>query len=205
VVRFAGGEKLVSAVDHGLVSRLQTPRSSRDAGLASPNQSLDQLYETYAPLVAGWIGRLLGPQAEIEDLVHDTFLVAYRRQGDFRGEASLKTWLFGITENLVANRRKRDRVRRWLFDRFSKDSRALQSPSVEPLEDMVRRERVVRLYRALDKLPDIYRTAVILFEIDGVPGQEIAELMGVDVETLWVRLHRGRAKLLTLMQKEGQP
>ena len=187
------------------MSLLQTPSSSQDPGQAPPSQDFDQLYETYAPLVAGWIARLLGPHAEIEDLVHDIFLVAYRRQREFRGEASPKTWLFGITENLVANRRKRDRVRHWLFDRFSKDSRALQAPSVEPIEGMVRRERITRLYRALDKLPGIYRTAVILFEIDGVPGHEIAELMGIDVDTLWVRLHRGRAKLLTLMQKEGLP
>jgi RNA polymerase sigma-70 factor, ECF subfamily len=70
---------------------------------------------------------------------------------------------------------------------------------------MERRERVERLYRALDRLPDIYRTALILFEIEGVRGNELAELVGIDVETLWVRLHRGRAKLLALMSKEGRP
>jgi DNA-directed RNA polymerase specialized sigma24 family protein len=58
---------------------------------------------------------------------------------------------------------------------------------------------------ALDKLPNIYRTALILFKIEDLPGNEIAELVGIDVETLWVRLHRGRAKLLALMSKESQP
>ena len=145
---------------------------------------------------------MMGPSADIEDLVHDTFLIAHRRRREFRGEGSAKTWLFGIMTYVVANRRKRERIRRWLLARFAKEAWA-DSPIV-PIEEMVRRERVARLYRALDRLPEIYRTALILFEIEGLPGIEIAELVGIDVETLWVRLHRGRAKLLALLSREGR-
>ena len=168
-------------------------------------EAIDNLYEQYASVVSGWIYRLMGPCGDIEDLVHDTFLIAHRRRREFRGEGSAKTWLFGIMTYVVANRRKRERVRRWLLARFAKEDEALAASPIVPIEEMIRRERIARLYRALDRLPDIYRTALILFEIEGIPGNEIAELVGVDVETLWVRLHRGRAKLLALLSREVQP
>ena len=184
------------------MSRLRPPTANRESREVSPAEGVDNLYEQYASVVAGWICRLMGPSADIEDLVHDTFLIAHRRRREFRGEGSTKTWLFGIMAYVVANRRKRERVRRWLHARFAKEARPA-SPIVA-IEELIRRERVARLYRALDRLPDIYRTALILFEIEGVPGNEIAELLGIDVETLWVRLHRGRAKLLALMSREGR-
>ena len=193
-----------SIVTRGVVSPLQPPTVDRQAREVSPAEALDNLYEQYASVVAGWIYRLMGPSADVEDLVHDTFLIAHRRRHDFRGEGSAKTWLFGIMTYVVANRRKRERIRRWLLARFAKEDPARAASPIVPIEEMVRRERVARLYRALDRLPDIYRTALILFEIEGLPGYEIAELMNIDVETLWVRLHRGRAKLLALMSKDGQ-
>ena len=188
----------------GVVSPLRPPTADRESREVSPAEGVDNLYEQYAPVVAGWICRLMGPSADIEDLVHDTFLIAHRRRREFRGEGSVKTWLFGIMTYVVANRRKRERVRRWLLARFAKENEARPASPIVAIEELVRRERVARLYRALDRLPDIYRTALILFEIEGAPGNEIAELLGIDVETLWVRLHRGRAKLLALMSREGQ-
>jgi RNA polymerase sigma-70 factor, ECF subfamily len=232
MVRFAPLDKPGCKVTRRAVSPLQllipdrdgnpgrVPNPSRDAALpavpagsardrdpreASPAEAIDNLYEQHAQVVAGWIYGLMGPSADIEDLVHDTFLVAHRRRREFRGEASAKTWLFGIMANVVANRRKTERVRRWLFARFVKEDEARAASPVVPIEEVIRRERVARLYRALDRLPDIYRTALILFEIEGIPGNEIALLMGIDIETLWVRLHRGRAKLQALMSKEDRP
>ena len=205
MVRFALVEKLGLAVLRGVVNPLRPPTADRDAREVPPAEAIDNLYEQYARVVAGWIYRLMGPCADIEDLVHDTFLIAHRRRREFRGEGSAKTWLFGIMANVVANRRKCDRVRRWLLARFAKEDAVRSAAPIVPIEEMVRRERVARLYGALDRLPDIYRTALILFEIEGVPGNEIAELVGIDVETLWVRLHRGRARLLALMSKEDRP
>jgi RNA polymerase sigma-70 factor, ECF subfamily len=197
--------KLGRTVTRGVVSPLRPPIADREPREASPAEAIANLYEQYAQVVADWIYGLMGPYADVEDLVHDTFLIAHRKRFDFRGEATVKTWLFGIMAYVVANRRKRESVRRWLLMRFAKDDGTRAASPMVPIEEMLRRERVARLYRALDKLPDIYRTALILFEIEGLPGNEIAELVGIDVETLWVRLHRGRAKLLALMSKEGQP
>jgi hypothetical protein len=76
--------------------------------------SLDQLYETYESSVERWVRRLAGPGAEVEDLVHDVFLVALRRKNEFRGDARISTWLFRITELIVRKRRFRRRLHSFL-------------------------------------------------------------------------------------------
>jgi RNA polymerase sigma-70 factor (ECF subfamily) len=159
------------------------------------------MYERYAPDVERWVQRLAGPRADIEDLIHDVFVVALRRRAEFRGEASPRTWLFRITHHVVRNRRHRDFIRRLLFVRHA--SALAASPAAgTALDEIERSEQCARLYAALDRLPDDYRTALVLYELEGLPGAEVAELVGVDVGTLWVRLHRARAKLLALLDGE---
>jgi RNA polymerase sigma-70 factor (ECF subfamily) len=169
-----------------------------------PADPLDDLYARHAADVKRWARRLAGPTADLDDLLHDVFVVALRRRFTFRGDASIKTWLFRITHHVVRNRMRRSLVRRLLFQRHRDDIIATAPALGTPHEEIERRERHLRLYRALDQLPDAYRTALILYEIEGIPGDELAALLGVSLGTLWVRLHRGRAKLLPLLS-EGKP
>jgi RNA polymerase sigma-70 factor (ECF subfamily) len=163
--------------------------------------ALERLYERHAADVERWVHRLAGPRADHEDLIHDVFVVALRRRSDFRGEATVRTWLFRITHHVVRNRRQRDFVRRLLFARHGAEL-ASAPPEASALDEIERRERCARLYAALDRLPDGYRTALVLYEIEGLSGEEVAELLDVDVGTVWVRLHRGRAKLLAALARE---
>jgi len=158
------------------------------------DEALEHLYELHAPDVERWVARLAGPRADWEDLIHDVFVVALRRRREFRGEASLRTWLFRITHLVVRARRRRERIRRLLFARRAPEMAPGTAPTA--LEEIERREQHARLYRALDRLPDVYRTALVLYELEALSGEEAAELLGIGVGTLWVRLHRGRAKLL---------
>ena len=166
---------------------------------------LDRVYERHVADVDRWVRRLVGPREDVEDLVHEVFLVAVRRRGSFRGEASVKTWLFRIAHHVVRGRRRRDRVRRWLFARHAETLPAERSAIVTPLEEIERREQSARLYAALDRVPDEYRTALILYEIEGLSGEQVAELVGVQLGTIWVRLHRGRARLLRELSREDEP
>jgi RNA polymerase sigma-70 factor, ECF subfamily len=160
------------------------------------DEVLDRIYERHVADVDRWVRRLVGPREDVEDIVHDVFLVAVRRRGSFRGDASVKTWLFRIAHHVVRGRRRRDRVRRWLFQRHADGLSAASGPITTPLEEIEQREQAARLYAALDRLPDDYRTALILYEIEGLSGEEVAELLDVQLGTIWVRLHRGRARLL---------
>jgi len=166
---------------------------------------LDDLYTRYASDVKRWARRLAGPTADLEDLLHDVFVVALRRSFTFRGDANVKTWLFRITHHVVRGRGRRSLIRRMLFGRHRAEIEVTAPAAPTPHEEMERRERHVRLYRALDQLPDVYRTALILYEIEGLPGEEVAELLGISLGTLWVRLHRGRTKLLAILAAEGRP
>jgi RNA polymerase sigma-70 factor (ECF subfamily) len=166
--------------------------------------SLDQLYETYEPSVERWVRRLAGPGAEVEDLVHDVFLVALRRRHEFRGDAKLSTWLFRITERIVRKRRFRQRVHGFLNLVFRDSTVALAPASPTPLEELERRQQCALLYDALNRLPEKYRTPVIMFDIDGRSAAEVATLLEIKPNAVWVRIHRARARLFDDLSAEGK-
>lgn len=170
-------------------------------------ESIEELYDHYAPLVERWARRLAGPRFDAEDLLHDIFLVVLRRRHEFRGDAKISTWLFRITQQVVRWRRRNDSLRRWLWGQngAAVSEACVNAPT--PIEELERREKSVRLYAALDRLPEKYRTTLVLFALEGLQGEEIATLLGTDANTVWVRLHRARAKLAELLveAKEREP
>ena len=163
---------------------------------SDPELLFDHLYESYEPLVERWVRRLAGPGADVEDLIHDVFVVALRRRGDFRGEARVSTWLFRITHFLVAKRRFRQKCRRILDVLHRSQVETIAPPSPTPLELVEQHQQRARLYAALDKLPDKYRTAIILCDIEGATAEEAGQLLGLTANAVWVRIHRARAMLL---------
>jgi len=171
----------------------------------SVEEVLERIYERHVADVHRWATRLIGPGEDVEDVVHEVFMIAMRRYGEFRGDSKVSTWLFRITERVIKGRRTRDRVRRWLFARHVEELSDEPLAVVTPLEQMERRERARRLYEALDRLPDRYRTPLILYEIEGLSGQDLAELLGMKLGAVWVRLHRGRARLLSELAKRELP
>ena len=183
-----------------LPDRYQNPSAP---GVAGP-VGLDQVYRSHAARVARWVGHLGGPNADVDDLVHEIFLVADRRLPDFRGDARLTTWLYRITERVVSGRRRNDRIRRWLGRTRRADmERALTSTPLTPIEALERRRAVSTVYRILDRLPERYREVLILFELEGASGEEIAALTGRKLATVWVHLHRARTRFLEEMSNEG--
>jgi RNA polymerase sigma-70 factor (ECF subfamily) len=161
---------------------------------------LGALYQAYAPRVASWAARLAGPGIDAEDLVHDVFLTVHRELPRFRGASKVSTWLYGITANIVRDRRRREK-RRWLRHFIFGKREQLHPPT--PVEDLERRQANELCYRVLDGLDDKHRTVLILFELEGHSGEEIAELTGTRVETVWVQLHRARARFKARLEAMG--
>jgi RNA polymerase sigma-70 factor (ECF subfamily) len=175
-----------------------TPPSSAPSGRVA--DSIDTMYGRHLSKVKRWARRLAGPSADLEDLVHDIFLIALRKGGEFRGDAAIDTWLFSITQRVVRTRHSKSRLRQWLFGRNQTD---LVPPEPHtPQHEVERREDTERLYRALDRLPDVYRTTLILYELEELPGEEVARLTGTALGTVWVRLHRGREQLMQILSRE---
>jgi RNA polymerase sigma-70 factor, ECF subfamily len=175
------------------------------------DKDLEGVYRRHGGQVSRWVARLAGPGFDVEDIVHDVFLVVQRRLGEFRGDALISTWLYEITVRVVHAHRRRWRRRRWLWP-FQGNSAPNDAGEIEvaddrvsPLDALERRQAMAHLYRMLDALDEKYRTPVILFELEGVSCREIAVITGTSISNVWARVSRGREKLIkALAQSETQ-
>jgi RNA polymerase sigma-70 factor (ECF subfamily) len=170
-------------------------------GAAIPEADLGSLYRTHARDVARWVGLLGGPSIDVEDAVQEVFLVVHRRLGEFRGEAQIRTWLYRIARNVSHAHRRKARFRGWLRGTPAEAAGDAASPEALPSEAMERREATAQVHRILDALPERDRAVLVLFEIEGQSGEEIAGLMGAKVATVWVWLHRARARFLKRLRE----
>ena len=174
---------------------------------ATEMPSVDQIYRDHAADVTRWIARLAGPGADLEDLVQEVFLLVHRHLPSYRGEAQLTTWLFQISANVVRAHRRRERWRK-VFGRTQDVADGSTSQAeASPDEKLAQGQAHDLVYRALDRLKERHRTAIILFEIEDLPGERVAELMGISPGNVWVLLHRARAELVKqvkAIRREGR-
>lgn len=173
----------------------------------SPPSSFPEAYRDYAQTAARWARQLGGCDIDVEDVVQEVFLVVSRRLSGFRGEARFSSWLFEITRKIVANHRRRQR---WRFWRSGNQQSLASAPShlLDPAAELEQRQAVAFFYRALDKLPEKYRTVLVLYEIEGLSTQEIADLRDLNLSTVKVQLARSREGFLKHYQqlsKRGKP
>ncbi|HEY2732210.1 MAG TPA: sigma-70 family RNA polymerase sigma factor [Polyangia bacterium] len=166
---------------------------------------LETLYRQHADAVATWARRFGGPDFDVEDIVQEVFLVVQRRLPEWRGEAKITTWLYEITFRAVQERRRRWR---WLRLRptgsalgerpsFASDELAqLAGDEPDALALLERREATAALYQLLEGIGEKYRTVIVLFELEGRSGEQIAALTRTSLANVWIRLHRARQKLM---------
>jgi RNA polymerase sigma-70 factor (ECF subfamily) len=151
------------------------------------------LYRAHAGTISRWVERLGGPvvSADREDIVQEVFIHVERLLPRFRGESSVTTWIFAITSRIVLRYRARWQLRRWLAKVIGS---SLEPPAVPPtpLEELERHRGLARAHSILDGMAEKYRRVFILYEIEGLSGQEIAELTGLKLNTVWIHLHRAR-------------
>lgn len=146
--------------------------------------------------------RLTGSRTDAEDLVQETYLRAYRSYGSFQAGTNLRAWLFRILTNTHINR-YRARQRRpdetelddiedlYLYRRLQDQTRYGQSAEDQLMELFSEGEVV----SAVENLPEAYRMAVLLADVEGFSYKEIAEILDIPVGTVMSRLHRGRKTL----------
>ncbi len=183
-----------SSVETEFIEKLKTGDSS----------AFDQLVVRYSGDIYAVLFRLTQDAEEAADLTQETFLSALKAIKKFRGEADLKTWLVRIAIN-----ESRNRFRWWTRRRrektFSLDapigenqtpfSETVSSNSANPEETILQRERENSLTKALSDLPEIFREAVVLCDIEGLSYEEIALALQVNIGTIKSRIARGREEL----------
>lgn len=154
---------------------------------------LEQVYAEWADYVWRMLQRLGVRHADLEDVCHDVFLVAHRRFGDFDGRVGVNAWLFGICLRLAANYRRRARYRHEHSSAALDDDASLRAPaSAEPDQQLVRRQAEQRVQAVLAGMDLARRAVFLMYEIEGMSCQQIAEQLGVPVGTVYSRLHAAR-------------
>ncbi len=162
---------------------------------------LAQIYRAHVRDVGRWAERMAGPGFDVPDIVSEVFEIVQRRLPSFRGDSSLKTWLWGITDKVVRHRRRKDRLRHWLWPSSKDPTRHLPALGPSQHERLEEKERQARVYQVLDRLSERDRQILILFEVEELSGAEIAVLLGISVNNVWLRMHRARARFLKVFRE----
>lgn len=148
------------------------------------------LYARHFDDVWRWLDALGVRRADLEDAAHEVFLAAHQGLDQFQGRSKLSTWLFGICANVASNLRRRAHVRREVCDDDA--LRRSESGAVPADESAARAQQRELLHRILDELDEPRRVAFVLYELEGMTGAAIGELLGVPMQTVYSRLHSAR-------------
>jgi len=176
--------------------------------IAAP-PSFDAVYRAHAKTVSRWASRLLGPGGDCEDVVQEVFIVVRHKLPRFDGQVEITTWLYEITVRVVQGWRRRRRWWSWATGRGPSPGRGrFQAPpsppgggAHDPVARLEGRERALLFYQFLEGLGEAYRTTFILFELEGLSGERIAEITGTRLGTVWVRLTRARRIFIERMRR----
>jgi len=187
-------------------------RSQEEAAIVAELKAGSE--EAYAWLIGefhqpvyGLVYRIVNDPADAADTTQDVFLKVFRGMKHFHGESSLKTWIYRIALHEAANRR------RWWFRHKAKETSiepaesempgpgesvlqvALTDPADSPFDNVAHHEVQQRVEQELRKVPEPYRTTLILRDLEEMSYEEIAEVLDVSLGTVKSRLTRGREAL----------
>jgi len=173
-----------------------------DALRDGSEQAYEELITRFQQPVYTLALRLLSDQSEAGDVVQEVFLKVFRNIANFRGQSTLKTWIYRITVNEAHNARRwfyRHRRREVELDSSPEDTRnwkeIIPDHSRSPFEVAFDREQHVMIEAALERINPIFRDAVVLRDITDLSYEEIAEVLGVSLGTVKSRILRGREAL----------
>jgi RNA polymerase sigma-70 factor (ECF subfamily) len=173
-------------------------------------QAFEELVRGEGPRLLAVARRILRDEEEARDAVQDAFLAAFRALDRFQGEARLSTWLHRIAVNaalmrLRSRKRRREDPIEPLLPRFHADGHLADvAPSwpADPLAALGRAELLARVRACIDRLPETYRVALVLRDIEGLDSAEAAETLGISNDALKMRLHRARQALRKLVGEQ---
>ena len=170
--------------------------------MVSNEPTFQETYDTFQPKILRYLARLVG-EHEAKDLTQSVFVKVHQGLMDFRGESTLSTWIYRIATNVA-----RDRLRTSVLpspndENLSKitpekgeaetDTIADSSPTVE--QQLIRGEMAACIRDIVNRLPESYRTVIVLSELEGFNNRDLAEILNVSLDTVKIRLHRARVRL----------
>ncbi len=166
----------------------------------------EDIHETYRPKIYRYLSRLVGTQ-EADDLTQEVFIKVNRNLEGFRGDSNLSTWLYRIATNVAIDKLRSASYQRAMREGLPSNSAendeaefAEQDPwtgekKLLVEQDLVRMEMNRCIRDFIERLPEIYRTVLVLGDLEGFANKEIAEILGISLGTVKIRIYRAREKL----------
>ena len=167
----------------------------------------EELYHRFRRPVAANLYRVLGDRTDLDDLVQEVFVIAFRGLARFRGDARLSTWLYRICVNVALGRirtrkRKPPPIGVADLDAAHADPSLVERPET-PERALQRREDQARVYAALEQLAPKKRIVLYLHEIEGLDLKEIADLVESNPVTVRTRLFYARREFYALIARDA--
>jgi RNA polymerase sigma-70 factor, ECF subfamily len=202
LVKSPGSDKPGSAAPLGSVDEAELIARCR----ADERPAQDELYNRYRRQVAANLYRVLGDRTDLEDLVQEVFVIAFRGLERFRQDARLSTWIYRICVNVALGRIRTRKRRPAAFGVNDLDAAAIDPSMTErpetPDKSLERRQDQERVYRALETLPPKKRIVLYLHEIEGLDLKEIAYLVDSNPVTVRTRLFYARREFYKVIAGE---
>ena len=174
--------------------------------MSESSVEFQRIHDTYRSRILRYLTRLVG-EHEAEDLAQNVFVKVSEGLKNFRGEASLSTWIYRVATNVAVDRlRSRAPEQGGVVARngTSTCEGSVDKEEREPLPDqaapsleteVIRVEMNDCIKQFIDELPDNYRSVIVLSDIEGFRNKEIADILRVSLDTVKIRLHRARQEL----------
>lgn len=160
-----------------------------------------ELYARHAQELRGALGRLSPGRADLDDLLHDVFVVALRRAALLASCSDPRSWLFGVAVKVAQGSRRRARF--WRFVGLDSVTERASDASASADADRNDAARVVSLI--LERLSEKKRAVFVLFELERLTGQQVAAALDIPLKTVWTRLFHARREFLHhLEQLQGR-
>jgi len=153
--------------------------------------TLERIYEQHADFVFRNLRRLGVPSADLADAMQEVFLTVHRALPEFEGRSSLATWLFTICRSVARDRRQRAHRRYEVADaaRIEREP----APFADLAASVEQREKLALLEQLLETLDEEQRLVFVLFELESMTGNEIAQALDIPLGTVFSRLRLARA------------
>jgi RNA polymerase sigma-70 factor (ECF subfamily) len=169
------------------------------------NLTPELVFREYAPRIYNLARRMLGNDADAEDVTQDVLLQVVRKLDTFRGDSQIATWLHRVTVNAaLAHRQKRANRQKREGGEVTDDldqvgptwsGAAVKRWNVSPDEPVLAAEQAELIDKAIGQLPEPFRDVYVLADVEGLPNAEIAEILGLSVAAVKSRLHRARLRM----------
>lgn len=185
------------------------PSFDADAVRRGDHRAFEDLVLATTPGLFRLLARFLRDDDEARSLLQETYLQAYQRLPAFRGESKITTWLYGIALNqaraALRKRRRYDTLAEADIERlqpaFHNGMYVDRYQPWSPEQRAVLAERRRLVHEAIDRLPEAYRTVLVLRDLEELPTAEVARLLDTTEGAVRVRLHRARQALRALLQQ----